>query len=148
VTGAVIALATTAAVWIWMNKTYSGKALRATAQDRDAASLMGVNILKCYNIAFGMGCAICAVAGGVFATFYSITPTSGATIGHKAFIIMVLGGMESIAGCFFAGLIIGLVESFGTMYINSYISEMLCFLIFVLVLLFRPSGLFGKKVVQ
>ena len=146
--GALIAVFVTLLLWLYMNKTYSGKALRATAQNRDAAALMGVNVLRSYNLAFGIGCAICAVAGGVFATFYSITPTAGAAIGHKAFIIMVLGGMESIAGCFAAGLIIGFVETFGTVYINSYVAEMLCFVVFVLVLLFKPSGLFGKKVVQ
>ncbi len=144
--GAGIAVLVTILVWIFMNKTYTGRALRATAQDRDAASLMGINVFKCYNIAFGLGCALCAAAGGVFATFYSITPTSGATIGTKAFIILVLGGLESVFGCFTAGLIIGLVETFGTLIFDAYVADMLCFLVFVLVLFIKPSGLFGKAV--
>lgn len=91
--GAGIALLVFAIMWFYMNRTYPGKALRATAQDREAAQLMGINVLRYYNIAFGIGCALCAVAGVIFATFYTITPSVGTTIGFKAFIILVLGGM-------------------------------------------------------
>lgn len=145
VIGALIAIATTAALWFFMTKTYAGKALRATAQDRDAARLMGINVLRYYDVAFGIGCGICAIAGCVYSTFYSIAPASGAAVGSKAFIILVLGGIESVPGCLLAGVIIGLVEAYGAMLFNSYIGQMLCFVIFVAVLFFKPSGLFGKK---
>ena len=144
--GAGIAVAVVAIVWIYMNKTYSGKALRATSQDREAAQMMGINVLKCYNVAFGIGCAICAVAGVIFSTFYTITPSVGTTIGSKAFSILVLGGKGSVGGCLIAGLIIGLVEAFGGLFFDSYTGQMLCFVIFVLMLYFKPNGLFGKKV--
>lgn len=144
--GAGIALVVIAIVWIYMNKTYPGKALRATSQDRESAQLMGVNVLKSYNIAFGIGCAICAVAGVIFATFYTITPSVGATIGSKAFIILVLGGKGSVGGCLLAGLIIGLVEAFGSLFFDAYTGQMLCYVIFALVLFFKPNGLFGKRV--
>lgn len=143
--GALIAVVTTLCLWLFMSKTYMGKALRATAQDRDAARLMGINVLRHYDVAFGIGCGICAIAGCVYSTFYSIAPASGATVGHKAFIILVLGGIESVPGCLLAGIIIGIVETFGSMFFNSYIGEMLCFVVFVAVLFFKPSGLFGKK---
>lgn len=144
--GAGIALLVFAIIWFYMNRTYPGKALRATAQDREAAQLMGINVLKYYNIAFGLGCALCAVAGVIFATFYTITPSVGVTIGSKAFIILVLGGKGSVGGCLLAGLIIGLVEAFGGLFFDSYTGQMLCFIIFALVLFLKPNGLFGKKV--
>lgn len=144
--GACIALVVFIIVWIYMNKTYPGKALRATSQDREAAQMMGINVLKCYNVAFGIGCAICAVAGVIFSTFYTITPSAGTTIGSKAFIILVLGGKGSVGGCLLAGLIIGVVEAFGGLFFDSYTGQMLCFVIFVLVLFLKPTGLFGKKV--
>ncbi len=143
--GAGIALVTVILLWFYMNRTYSGKALRATSQDREAAQLMGINVLKSYNVAFGLGCALCAIAGVIFATFYTITPAVGTTIGSKAFIILVLGGKGSIGGCLLAGLIIGLVEAFGGLFFDSYMSQIFCFAIFVLVLYFKPSGLFGKS---
>lgn len=141
-----ISLVVVAIVWLFMNRTYQGKALRATSQDREAAQLMGVDVLKCYNLAFGIGCAICAVAGAIYATFYTITPSAGVTVGSKAFIILVLGGMGSVGGCLVAGLIIGIVEAFGGLFFDSYTAQMLCFVIFVLMLNFKPTGLFGKKV--
>ena len=143
--GAGIALVTVLALWFFMNKTYSGRALRATSQDRESAQLMGINVLQCYNLAFGLGCGLCGIAGVIFSTFYTITPAVGATIGSKAFIILVLGGKGSIGGCLIAGLIIGLVEAFGGLVFDSYIAQILCFAIFVLVLYFKPSGLFGKS---
>ena len=143
--GAGIAIATTLILWAFMSKTYAGKALRATAQDRDAARLMGIDVLKYYDLAFGIGCAICAIAGCVYSTFFNITPASGGTVGSKAFIILVLGGIESVPGCLLAGVILGLVENFGSMLFNAYVGDMLCFVVFILVLFFKPSGLFGKK---
>lgn len=145
VIGALIAVVTTLALWFFMNRTYAGKALRATAQDRDAARLMGINVMKYYDMAFGIGCAVCAIAGCVYSTFYSIAPASGATVGNKAFIILVLGGVDSVQGCLFAGIILGLVEAYGAMFFNSYVGQILCFVVFVVVLFFKPSGLFGKK---
>ena len=146
VIGALIAIAVFIIVWIYMNKTYHGKALRATSQDRESAQLMGINVLQCYNVAFGLGCAICAVAGTIFATFYTITPSVGVTIGSKSFIVLVLGGKGSVGGCLLAGLIIGLVETFGGLFFDSYTGQMLCYIIFALVLFIKPTGLFGKRV--
>lgn len=146
VIGALLAIATTLGLWLFMTKTYAGRALRATAQDRDAARLMGINVLRYYDVAFGIGCGICAIAGCVYSTFYSIAPASGVTVGNKAFIILVLGGIESVPGCLLAGVILGLVESYGAMLFNSYIGQMLCFAVFLAVLFLKPSGLFGKKV--
>ena len=146
VIGALIAIAVFIIVWIYMNKTYHGKALRATSQDRESAQLMGINVLQCYNVAFGLGCAICAVAGTIFTTFYTITPSVGVTIGSKSFIVLVLGGKGSVGGCLLAGLIIGLVETFGGLFFDSYTGQMLCYIIFALVLFIKPTGLFGKRV--
>lgn len=143
--GAGIAVVTVILVWLFMSKTYAGRALRATAQDRNAAQLMGIDVLSYYDIAFGLGCGLCAIAGCVNATFYTVQPSSGKTVGSMAFIILVLGGIESVPGVLWAGLIIGVIENIGAMFFNQYVGKMLCYLVFVLVLFFRPNGLFGKK---
>lgn len=122
-----------------------GKAMRATAQDRDAAALMGINIDRVFSLTFAIGCGLAAAAGTLVAPVFLVFPTMGATAFLKAFTVVLLGGLGNIVGAIYAGLILGLVESFGAVYISTMYKDSFAFIILILVLLFKPSGLMGKE---
>jgi len=140
----VTALITAALYWFLM-KTDTGQAIRATAQDRDAARLMGINVQRMSVIAFGLGTALAGTAGALFAPIYYIFPQVGSTFTLKAFVITVLGGMGSIVGATLGGVLIGVAESVGGVYFGSGWKEVVVYTLFLLVLLFKPSGLLGKS---
>ncbi|WP_077213316.1 branched-chain amino acid ABC transporter permease [Bacillus dakarensis] len=128
----------------WVIKyTKVGKALRATAQDTDAAALMGVNINLIYGIIFAISAGLAAVAGGLIGSLYVVDPSMGMMPGMKAFIIVILGGMGSVVGALLGALIFGYAETFTTLFLESSYQELVGFIILILVLLFKPSGLFG-----
>jgi branched-chain amino acid transport system permease protein len=129
----------------FLKKTKLGKAIRATGQDRDAARLMGINIDRIYNVAFGIGIAIVGVAGAVLMPFYYVHPVVGVVFDIRAFIIVVLGGLGSIPGALLGGVIIGVVESFVAQFITATWTEGIIYAIFISVLFLRPEGLFGFK---
>jgi branched-chain amino acid transport system permease protein len=130
-------------LYLFLQKTYLGKAMNAVAQDRDAAQLMGVDINKIYMVAFGVGIGLEGLAGALIMPIYATYPTVGFTFGLIAFVVVVLGGLGNMIGAFLGGLIIGLVESFSGFYISPELNTAIYFLIFVLVLIIRPSGLMG-----
>lgn len=132
-------------LYFFLSKTLTGMALRATSQDRQAAMLMGINVNHMYLFAFGIGSACAGVAGGLVSTFYHVSPTSGLAFTLVAFIVCVLGGMGNYVGTFFAGLIIGLTEALTGFFVSPAYKHLGAFVIFVLILLFRPTGLFGKE---
>jgi branched-chain amino acid transport system permease protein len=128
----------------WVIKyTKVGKALRATAQDTDASALMGVNINLIYGIIFAISAGLAAVAGGLIGSLYVVDPSMGALPGMKAFIIVILGGMGSVVGALFGALIFGFAETFTTLFLESSYQDLVGFIILILVLLFKPNGLFG-----
>lgn len=143
----IVVLLLTAALVIllgWMIKyTRIGKALRATAQDTDAAALMGVNINFIYGIIFAISAGLAAVAGGLIGSLYVVEPSMGLLPGMKSFIIVILGGMGSVVGALVGALIFGYAETFTTLFLESSYQELVGFIILILVLLFKPSGLFG-----
>jgi branched-chain amino acid transport system permease protein len=140
-----ISIILTCILYVFLTRTKSGRAMRATAQNREVASLMGVNISRIYTLAFGIGTACVGAAGTLLSTFYYISPTVGTVFTLTAFLTVVLGGMGSFTGALFGGLIVGLAESLGTVYTATQYRELITFILFIFILLLKPSGLFGKS---
>lgn len=128
---------------IFFKTTYIGKAIRATTQDRAAAKLMGVNTDKISLISFGLGSAFAGVAGAILMLNYYVFPEIGLHLIMVAFIVVVLGGLGNIFGALVAGFIVGISEVASGFFLPIILKEQVYYFIFLLVLLFRPSGLFG-----
>jgi branched-chain amino acid transport system permease protein len=140
-----ITAAITVALYWFLLKTDTGQAIRATAQDREAARLMGINVKWMSILAFGLGAALAATAGALISPTYYIFPQVGSIFTLKAFVITVLGGMGSVIGATLGGVLIGVAESVGGVYLGAGWKEVVVFVLFLLVLLFKPSGLLGKS---
>jgi branched-chain amino acid transport system permease protein len=143
--GFIAAILTAAVVYWFFQKTKAGRAIRATSLDREAASLMGINQYKVYNVAFGIGSAVTGVAAVTLVPFYTIFPSVGVLFDIKGFIIVVLGGLGSIPGALIGGIIIGLIESVGPQFMTATWTQAIVYGLFLLVLFVKPSGLFGMK---
>jgi len=129
----------------FVRKTRLGKAMRAVAQDKTMASLVGINIDTIISLTFIIGSGLAAVAGLMVAMYYGVVNYSiGYIAGIKAFTAAVLGGIGSIRGAMFGGIILGLVESLGSSYISSEYKDAYAFIILIIILLVKPGGLFGK----
>ncbi len=145
-----IALVALLAMLYFMFKTWTGRALQATSQDRQAAAVVGINPMNMNTLAFGLGAMLAGLAGAVLVSVYSWVPWVGVIASSKSFVIIVLGGMGSIPGSLLGGLIIGVVESLGTGLFpdparaQAY-RDVFGLVIFALVLLIKPTGLFGRK---
>jgi branched-chain amino acid transport system permease protein len=143
--GFVAAILTALIIYIFFQKTRIGRAIRATSLDREAASLMGINQYKVYNIAFGIGTAAAGVAAVTLVPFYNVFPTVGVLFDIKGFIIVVLGGLGSIGGAILGGIIIGLIESVAPQFMTATWTEAIVYGLFLVVLFVKPSGLFGVR---
>lgn len=129
-----------------IQKTKIGIAMRATAQDKDTASLMGININKIITITFAIGSALGAAAGVMVGIYFrTVTPMMGLMPGLKGFVAAVLGGIGSIPGAMLGGLLLGIAEVMGAAYISSQYRDALAFAILIIILLFKPSGLIGRS---
>jgi branched-chain amino acid transport system permease protein len=127
-----------------LRRTYTGKAIRATSEDWRAAALAGVDIRRTYLITFGLGAALAGVAGSLVSVGSSIAPTLGAAWTLKSLVVIVLAGMGSIFGAFAAGILLGAAEAVSTFLFGSTYREVVGLVLFLVVLLVRPQGLFGR----
>jgi branched-chain amino acid transport system permease protein len=139
------ALALIAAAYFLINRTKLGMAMRATFQDRDTASLMGVNIQAICMATFAIGSSLAAAAGALLGPVYVISPQMGNIASLKAFAIVILGGLGSIGGATIGGFILAFAEEMGAGYISSGYRDAMGFLLIIAVLLFKPTGLFARS---
>jgi branched-chain amino acid transport system permease protein len=140
---AVIAVAL--ALWLIMQWTDTGKAIRAVAKEKLGAELSGIDVAHIYAVTFGLGTACLAIAACLLIPTYYVNPHAGNAFVLIAFTIVVLGGMGSVAGAMIGGLFVGVVESLSGFYLGESLGQIGIFVMFILVLLFRPSGLFGER---
>lgn len=141
----VFALALTIALYLLLQKSEIGRAIRATAQNRSVATLMGINQKKIYCLSFGLSLAMVGAAGALLIPYYPVSTTVGNTFSFKTFVIVVLGGMGSVPGALVGGLLVGIIEKVvGQLWSDTY-AQVLVFVVFVAVLLFKPNGLMGEK---
>ena len=134
------------ALTLFVNKTKAGTAMRAVSEDKGAAQLVGINVNKTISMTFAIGSALAALAGILYICQYqTLKPTMGALPGIKAFVAAVLGGIGSIPGAMFGGIILGMIESLSKAYISTELSDAIVFGVLVVVLLVKPSVILGKK---
>lgn len=133
-------------VHLFLTRTRMGRAIQATAQNRDAAQLTGVPVQHIYALTFGVGAAVAGAAGAMVSTIQAISPSIGASFLTKAFVVTVLGGLGHVSGAVLGGLVLGLAESLGAASFGPGYSEATGFLLLVLILIVRPQGLFGRRI--
>ena len=145
ISGLVLAIIAIFVLHLILTKTYFGKSIRAASQDWEAATLMGIRVNRAYLMSFAISAAIAGMAGALFCLCYAVTPVIGESWSIKALIIVVLAGLGRIGGVFFAGLLLGVVESVSVFFVSASYQEVVGLVIFILVLMFRPQGLFTRK---
>jgi len=131
--------------FVFLYRTRMGLAMRATADNRDGAALCGVNVRRTYELAFGLGTSLLAFSAASLITFYPVFPMVGALFSITAWCVVCVAGLGSIFGVIPAGIILGLAESLGASLILGPYKQFITLIIFIVILLFRPLGLFGKK---
>lgn len=136
-----------AALIIFINHTKAGQAMLAVSEDRGAAQLMGVNVNGTISLTFAIGSALAAIAAVLLCSSYPVlSPYTGAMPGIKAFVAAVFGGIGSIPGAMIGGILLGVIENLSKAYISSQMSDAIVFLILIIVLLVKPTGILGKKI--
>ena len=140
-----VAMGLCAALGLFMQRTDTGRAIRAVAKERVGARLVGIDVDRIFAISYGIGLATLGAAASLMMPIFYVSPTVGHVFVLVAFTVVVLGGMGSFLGAVVGGLIIGLTESFGGLFLGESMGQIGISLIFILILLFRPSGLFGAK---
>lgn len=132
---------------LFVNKTKPGRAMQAVSEDRGAAQLMGVNVNATISLTFAIGSGLAAIAGVLLCSAYpTLTPYTGAMPGIKAFVAAVFGGIGSIPGAMAGGILLGIIEILGKAYISSQVADAIVFAVLIVVLLVKPTGLFGKNI--
>jgi branched-chain amino acid transport system permease protein len=140
-----VTLALIVGVMLFLKLTSLGKAIRATAQNPAVASIFGIKANRVISITFALGAALAALVGAFVGTIYTLTPFMGGLPALKAFVVVILGGLGSVGGAVLAGLLLGVVESFGGAFVSSAFRDGFGFAVLIGVLLFRPWGLFGQR---
>lgn len=142
----VIAVLTLAALHLFLTRSYTGKAIRAVAQNPDSGTIVGVNVERFYALTFGIGTSLGGLAGLLLATIFAFNPTSGAVELLKSFVVVVLGGLGSVVGIALGALVLAFAESYAILILPSYLTAAVSFVLLVVVLVLRPGGLFGQRV--
>ncbi|MCI6887001.1 MAG: branched-chain amino acid ABC transporter permease [Lachnospiraceae bacterium] len=133
----------------FINKTKMGQAMLAVSEDNGAATLMGIDVNKTISVTFAIGSALAAIAGALLCSTYpSLTPYTGSMPGIKAFVAAVFGGIGSIPGALIGGVLLGVIENLSKAYISSQLSDAIVFSVLIIVLLVRPTGILGKKIME
>lgn len=140
-----MALLSGGALWYFLSRTRWGRAMRATAQDPMAARLMGIDTDRMYMIAFGLGVGTTAFGGAVILPYITASPTVGSQFVVLMFTAVVLGGLGSVAGAVVGGIMVGLIQSFSALFLPIQLMNLTLFVIFILVLAFRPEGLVARR---
>lgn len=141
----VVAIAVIIGLYLYLRASYTGKAMRAVAQDRRAASLMSIDVSRIDLLTFGLGSMCAGVAGALLMPIMPVYPTVGLNVVLIAFVVVILGGLGSLWGALIGGVVIGLIENLSAFFIGSEMRQVAYFIIFLMVLLFKPAGLFGIK---
>lgn len=141
----VVALALSALLFQFLTRTDLGQAMRASAQDRDTAMLMGINPDQVYRVAVGLATALAAAGGTLLMPFFVVHPYVGAQFGLMAFVVVIVGTLGDIRGALLGGLLLGVVESLGIQFVGADSGRILVFLVLLLTLIVRPAGLFGGR---
>jgi len=142
--GSVLSVTIVLLFFWWLKSTFMGIALRATAQNMEAAKLLGIDVKKMYRIAFGLGIGLAGVGGAILSTIYPIYPELGGFFQILALIIVVMGGLQSMVGTYIAGLIIGAVEGVSALLIAPSLKDVVAFILFIILLNIKPTGIFGR----
>ncbi len=146
-TAVIVSVIIVIALSLFIKKTKSGKAMLAVSEDKGAAQLMGVNVNRTISLTFAIGSALAAVAGALYCSAYPVlSNTTGAMPGIKAFVAAVFGGIGSIPGAMIGGILIGVIENLGKAYISTQLADAIVFGVLILVLMFKPTGILGKKI--
>ncbi len=146
-TAVVVSIVIVIALSLFIKKTKSGKAMLAVSEDKGAAQLMGVNVNRTISLTFAIGSALAAIAGALYCSAYPVlSNTTGAMPGIKAFVAAVFGGIGSIPGAMIGGILIGVIENLGKAYISTQLADAIVFGVLILVLMFKPTGILGKKI--
>jgi branched-chain amino acid transport system permease protein len=140
----VLAIVLTILLTLFLNRTRQGKQLRAAADSPEAATYVGIDVSRAHALAFSIGIALTAIAGGLVATYYPLQPYVGQDFVIIMFVAVVLGGLGSISGAFWGGLILGLVQQLANLVIDPQLQNVVIFVLFLLVLYVRPQGLLGR----
>lgn len=133
-------------VYVLLEKTFIGHIMQATAQDQYMSSMVGIPVAVSIGLTFAVSAVITGIGGGLLAPLFFLNNTMGAASGAKAFAAIVIGGFGSVPGAIIGGLIVGLVEAFGGAYISTTYQLVLIYIVLVIVLMFRPQGIFGEKI--
>jgi branched-chain amino acid transport system permease protein len=141
----VVAAILVTAMHLFLKYSYFGKAVRATAQNRRAALLMGIDVDRIYVMVFAIGIAVTVLSGVLLMPIYTVYPGSGFQFALIAFVVVVLGGLGSLPGVVLGGLLIGLVEVFSGYFIAPSMTQIVYFAVFILMLILRPAGLLGQR---
>src|SRR5699024_1182463 len=142
----IVALVVTGILFAFLHRTYLGKAIRAASMDRFAAVLMGVHPQRIFTLSFAIGIALVGVAGALLSSVFAVHPTLGTQFLLVSFVVVVLGGLGSLRGAILGVLLIGVVETTSAYFIGSSMNQLVYLLLFIVILIVKPAGLFGKRI--